>query len=241
MAILRLGSKIICPIKFSLPSSVSLYITPSIQQQQIIPEEGYCTKIKLSGVTSAVDSNIIPENIKKNVNILGVTGTYKVTTPIYRIQYKIDNNKLNKKGIFLDTHGIRNLSDYVLYDSYYYVTFENSRVIFYDLEYMSGQSSLAYCFSRAIGLTDIYFPSLLPMAFGSYTDQFHNMLSMVSNCTVHFPVTLEHIIKNWTDVINGFGNTTTTIVYDLPGHVRDTSTDLVYDPNTDSYIPVTNA
>lgn len=44
-------------------------ITPSVGKNAI-------TKIRQPGVTSSIDSNIVPENIKKDVIILGTTGDY---------------------------------------------------------------------------------------------------------------------------------------------------------------------
>lgn len=44
-------------------------ITPSVGKNAI-------TKIRQPGVTSSIDSNIVPENIKKDVSILGTTGDY---------------------------------------------------------------------------------------------------------------------------------------------------------------------
>ena len=48
-------------------------ITPTTQEQT--KEQGYYNSLKVSAVTSAIDSNIIPENIKSGVNVLGVEGT----------------------------------------------------------------------------------------------------------------------------------------------------------------------
>lgn len=57
-------------------------ITPSTIEQIIEPDEGYnaITQITISAVTNSIDANIQPENIKKGVTVLGVTGTYEGTT-----------------------------------------------------------------------------------------------------------------------------------------------------------------
>lgn len=51
--------------------------TPTTLQQIVQPDAGYTglSKVTVNGVNNSIDSNIIPENIKKDVNILGVTGT----------------------------------------------------------------------------------------------------------------------------------------------------------------------
>ena len=56
-------------------------VDPSTSQQLIEPSTGYaCFKsVTVNPVTSAIDSNIIPANIKKGVSILGVEGTYENT------------------------------------------------------------------------------------------------------------------------------------------------------------------
>lgn len=53
--------------------------TPTTTEQDITPDTGYTglSKVTVAAVTSAIDSNIIAENIKKDVTILGVTGTYE--------------------------------------------------------------------------------------------------------------------------------------------------------------------
>ena len=53
-------------------------ITPAIQEQIITPDTDYnaITKLTINPVTNSIDSNIVPENIKNGVTILGVTGTY---------------------------------------------------------------------------------------------------------------------------------------------------------------------
>ena len=54
-----------------------LEVTPSTEQKVIEPEENYnaITRVTVKAVTSAIDSNIVPANIRKGVSILGVEGT----------------------------------------------------------------------------------------------------------------------------------------------------------------------
>lgn len=53
-------------------------VTPSTSEQTISPDAQYngLTSVTINAVTSAIDSNIVADNIKKDVSILGVTGTY---------------------------------------------------------------------------------------------------------------------------------------------------------------------
>lgn len=53
-------------------------VTPTTADQVITPSSGKdgISKVTVSKVTSAIDTNIVAGNIKKDVVILGVTGTY---------------------------------------------------------------------------------------------------------------------------------------------------------------------
>jgi len=65
------------------PTLASLTVTPSTTAQTITPPsgtDGYNT-VSVNAVTASIDSDIVAENIKKDVEILGVTGTYEGITP----------------------------------------------------------------------------------------------------------------------------------------------------------------
>lgn len=52
--------------------------TPSTSAQVITPDTGYeLSQVNVSAVTASIDANIVAGNIKKDVAILGVTGTYE--------------------------------------------------------------------------------------------------------------------------------------------------------------------
>ena len=59
-------------------------VTPSTSEQTISPDAQYngLTSVTVNAVTSAIDSNIVADNIKKDVSILGVTGTYALEEEI---------------------------------------------------------------------------------------------------------------------------------------------------------------
>lgn len=54
-------------------------VTPSIYPNIVKPSEGYdvLSQVNIEGVTAAIDANILAENIKKSIEILGVTGTFE--------------------------------------------------------------------------------------------------------------------------------------------------------------------
>lgn len=80
---------------------------------------------------------------------------------------------------------------------------------------ISGDHVLNSAFSYS-NLSNLEFNSLKTTSFGTYTNQFSNMLQGVTGCTVHFPSNLQSVIGSWSDVVNGFGGTNTTVLFDLP-------------------------
>ena len=57
-------------------------VNPTTEQQEILPDENYkLSKVTVNAVTSSIDSNIQPYNIKKGVTILGVEGNVAPDKP----------------------------------------------------------------------------------------------------------------------------------------------------------------
>lgn len=57
-------------------------VEPSIVYQPVVPDAGYdgLSKVNVSAVTSAIDKNIQPQNIKNGITILGVVGSMQATS-----------------------------------------------------------------------------------------------------------------------------------------------------------------
>lgn len=55
-------------------------VTPTTSAQTITPLNDGFSQVNVAAVTSAIDSDIVAGNIKKGINILGVTGTLEFTT-----------------------------------------------------------------------------------------------------------------------------------------------------------------
>lgn len=59
-----------------------LNVTPSTENQEFeTTGNNYYSRVTVEPVTSTIDTNIVPENIAKNVTILGVTGTFEGGIP----------------------------------------------------------------------------------------------------------------------------------------------------------------
>ena len=305
-------------------------ITPTLSQQVVNIPSGYSGNgnITVNAVTSAIDSNIQAGNIKKNVNILGVTGSLEVAETIITSIYdnyivrtngdielltkgsytlgaqsttlnsslkqaysenttvkKVVLGKLQsiehsnwfeetfRKSTYLeevDLTGIINIStsDATTFaftqcpilkkanlsnlatisgqHSFYGIFQSCKQLVDVDLSNLvsiSGESAafgafavctslktlsfdklssiadtriFQQCFVFSTSLASLYFPALNSASFGSYTNQFDNMLRSVTGCTVHFPSNLQSVIGSWSDVVAGFGGTNTVVLFDLP-------------------------
>lgn len=66
-------------------------------------------------------------------------------------------------------------------------------------------------------ITSLSFPALKSDSFQyGNSNSFMNMLVGVNGCTVHFPSNVQSVIGDWASVMNGFGGTNTTVLFDLP-------------------------
>ena len=65
-------------IQTPTPNLQETSVTPTTSEQEITADEGYdgLSKVTVAAVTAAIDENIVAENIKDGVTILGVTGSY---------------------------------------------------------------------------------------------------------------------------------------------------------------------
>lgn len=72
-----------------------------------------------------------------------------------------------------------------------------------------------WAFSNCYNLKTLYFNSLNSNSFDGSETNFQWMLDGCSDVTVHFPVDLEAVIGDWWDVIDGFGGSNTTVLFDL--------------------------
>ena len=145
----------------SAPVIEELNVTPSTSAQTITAPsgtDGY-SPVNVSAVTSAIDANITAGNIKKDVSILGVTGSYEgvapsgtkqittngthdvagyanadvqvpTTAPAHYVEKTVDaNGKLINGTNIINLNGVTNVGDYVLAYAYYYADFPDNTSI----------------------------------------------------------------------------------------------------------------
>lgn len=93
-------------------------------------------------------------------------------------------------------------------------------VVFNSLSTITGSSCLAQMFSRCNNLTSLSFPALTSNSFGTNVNQINNIISYVTDCTIHFPSNLDPqggstVISSLTGYPD-FGGTNTVLSFDLP-------------------------
>ena len=85
-------------------------ITPTIEEQIVFPDGNYngLNKVTVNAVTNEIDKNIISENIKNGVDILGITGNYVGSkyAPRFISFYRYSGTELNGELSNLDTSNI---------------------------------------------------------------------------------------------------------------------------------------
>ena len=246
MAKLYLGNNEISNCVKVPVSGESLNVIPSTSAQTLIPSTGKdgFTSVNVAAVTSSIDNNIKADNIKKDVVILGVTGTLETSgnagivreiSPqgVYKMPSTSFTFTLPSEAINVGDYGLYfafqncagltsvDLSDLTTISGYYgmsYAFYDCKGLTSVDLSNLTtvrGYYGMSNAFQNCTSLQVLSFPSLTSTSFGSYTNQFSNMLSGVTGCTVHFPSNLQAVIGSWSSVTSGFGGTNTTVLFDL--------------------------
>lgn len=193
----------------STPVIDTLNVTPTTSAQQITAPQGTdgYSPVNVSAVTSSIDANIVAGNIKKDVQILGVTGSYEGTTPTgtkqitsngihdvagyanadvqvpttapdYYMEFTKDaNNVLQSGSSVMNFSGITDIGAYVLAYAYYYNTTVTGSVDLSGVTQFNNNYSCQSAFQNASGITSVDLSNLTTVS-GGYACQY-----MFQNCT----------------------------------------------------------
>lgn len=106
------------------PTTSSQTITPSVNKDGI-------SEVTVNAVTSSIDNNIVAGNIKKDVSILGVTGTYEGETPTLELYDVLDLEHTSVTSFDTDYIPNENTEIFVEYEDWYtYVSYTNTVNLF---------------------------------------------------------------------------------------------------------------
>lgn len=171
-------------------------VTPTTSAQTITPtapSNGF-TEVSVSAVTSAIDANITAGNIKKDVQILGVTGSYEgqtptgtmyiisngtynvadkaiadvqvpTTAPAHYIEKTVDaNGVLQNSNTFINLNNVTDIGGNVLAYSYYGNTVITGVLDLSSLPKISGVKALNYAFANCTGITSVDMSSVVEIS-----------------------------------------------------------------------------
>ena len=169
------------------PNIQSLSVTPSTSSQTITATggvDGY-SPINVSAVTSSIDNNITAGNIKKDVTILGVTGTFEGGSTGYTEfpPYQVTNGVLARRsGALTGTEfsDVTEITSYGLYHSFYACNLLTGSL---DLSNITtiGQYGLYNAFGGCTNITSVDLSSLTAIsASGAMYMAFYGCTSLTS-------------------------------------------------------------
>ena len=155
------------------PNNQAKTITPTTSQQSISVPSGYSGfgALTVNAVTASIDANITAGNIKKDVQILGVTGTYEGGGGGGGTKYgaSIDSvlGDTNANGVLQYPTGggalvfdnVEDVADMALYYKFYNNNAITS-VSFPDLTTISNSNAISHGFDNNTEITLVSFPKL---------------------------------------------------------------------------------
>ncbi len=150
----------------------SLNVTPTTSAQTITATEGTgYSPVNVSAVTSAIDNNIVAGNIKKDVTILGVTGTYGTPGPLSEgiVREVVTNGTYqvpSSSFTFTLPNTASDVGTYAMYQAFYYC----SGLTSVDLSYLtkvSGGNAMSQAFYNCSGLTSADLSRLATVSGGN--------------------------------------------------------------------------
>ena len=152
------------------PTNEARTVNPSTSSQSLTVNSGYSGNgtITVNPVTASIDANITAGNIKKDVQILGVTGTYEGSGGGSKYGANVNTllGDVSANGVLqspaehsqLVFTGVTNISQYALYSRFYMTSVES--VSFPNLTTISGTHAMDSAFNLCNHLTSASFPEL---------------------------------------------------------------------------------
>ena len=169
------------------PNNQARSVTPSTSSQTLNVNSGYSGngKISVSAVTSSIDNNITAGNIKKDVTILGVTGTYEGGGGSGYTEfpsYQVVNGVASKRSGALTGNEFSNITSVDtngLQEAFYNCTGLTGTL---DLSSITsiGNRGLNYAFNGCTGLTSIDLSSLINVGEYGLQYAFYNCAGLTS-------------------------------------------------------------
>lgn len=163
------------------PTLQSKTISPTTSSQTISADNNYdgLSQVTINAVTNSIDSNITAGNIKKDVSILGVTGTYDNSSDL-GTKTITENGTYNASSDSLDGYSSVTVnvpssgSLPTITDATYLFAYD--RVNLYDelLAMCSGITSAVYMFYHANNVVNIDFTKLNRFSITSFNNIFAN-------------------------------------------------------------------
>ena len=189
------GGKALVAPEGGTPVITSLSVTPTTSSQTITAPsgtDGY-SPVNVSAVTSSIDANIQAGNIKKDVQILGVTGTYEGSGggSKYGATAGTFLGNVNANGVLqLPTEqsdlvftGVKDVANFGLH--YRFMRTKVKSASFPSLTTISGNSACYYMLQNCTALTSVSFPSLTTISGSSAC--YFMLYSCIALTSVSFP------------------------------------------------------
>ena len=168
------------------PNISPISITPTTSSQTIVAPSGIdgYSPINVSAVTSAIDSNITAGNIKKDVTILGVTGTYEPPPPKTGLLREVSAQGVfgvpTSTSSFSLPSTATNIGDY----SMYYAFSQSAGIVSADLSSVisiNGINAMAWAFQGCSNLSSVDLSNLVTVGGnGALSQAFQNCTSLTS-------------------------------------------------------------
>lgn len=212
---------------YSTPSSV-LYGSVDLSNLTTLSGNSCCqymfyncpgiTSVDLSNLTTVSGTNAMSSAFQKCTGITSVDLSNLTTVSGIGAMSSAFNGCYNITSV--NVSNLTTLSAQNAMGSMFYGCFNLTSITYSALSTVTGNGCLSQCFAAATGLTSISFPALKSTSFGTQVNQFNNLISGVTGCTIHFPSNLDPqggstVISSLASYPN-FGGTNTVLAFDLP-------------------------